>query len=89
MPTGRRTAGARGAIVAEITPLCVDVERAAELIGMSASVLRSYVDTGLLPCIKFPSASAKHQGEKSRRVLISVSDLEKFVEQHRVTEPAR
>ena len=75
--------------MAEIAPLCVDVEHAAEMIGMSASVLRAYVDSGLLPCIKFPSASAKHQGEKSRRVLIAVADLERFVEAHRVTEPAR
>ena len=56
---------------------------------MSASVLRSYIDQGLIPVIKFPSASAKHQGEKSRRVLIAVADLERFVEAHRVTEPAR
>jgi hypothetical protein len=37
-----------------------------------------------LPIVKFPSASARHQGEPSRRVLIAVRDLETFVEQHRV-----
>jgi len=72
-----------------MNPLCVDVERAAEMIGLSTSVLRGLIDQGLVPVIKFPSASAKHQGEKSRRVLVAVSDLEKFVDAHRVTEPAR
>jgi hypothetical protein len=72
-----------------MTPICVDVERAAEMIGLSPSVVRGYIDAGVLPVIKFPSASAKHQGEKSRRVLIAVADLEAFVAKHRVTEPAR
>lgn len=72
-----------------MNPLCVDIERGAEMIGLSTTVLRGLIDQGLLPVIKFPSASAKRQGEPSRRVLIAVSDLEKFVEQHRVTEPAK
>lgn len=72
-----------------MTPLCLDVKEAAASIGLSTSVLRGLIDQGLIPVIKFPSASAKHQGEKSRRVLIAVVDLEKFVEAHRVTEPAR
>jgi hypothetical protein len=67
-----------------VTPLCVDVKGAAALIGVSSSVVRGYIEMGLLPIIKFPSASAKHQGEQSRRVLIAVSDLENFIEQHRV-----
>ena len=65
-------------------PLCVDVERAAEMLGMSATCVRSYIEKGLLPIIKFPSAT-RHD-EKSRRVLIAVTDLAKFVEAHRVTE---
>ena len=72
-----------------MTAICVDVEHAAEMIGMSPTVVRSYIDSGLLPVIKFPSASSKHQGEKSRRVLVSVDDLRAFVEAHRVTEPMR
>jgi hypothetical protein len=68
-----------------VNPISVSVERAAEMIGLSPTVLRSYIDSGLLPVIRFPSASAK--GERSRRVLIAVSDLEKFVEQYRVAEP--
>lgn len=72
-----------------MTPLCLDVKEAAAAVGLSTSVLRGYIDLGLLPAIKFPSASSKHQGERSRRVLIAVADLEKFVEAHRVTEPAR
>ena len=75
--------------MADIAPLCVDVERGAEMLGLSTSVLRGLIDQGLIPVIKFPSASPKRQGEQSRRVLIAVTDLEKFVEKHRVTEPAR
>ena len=72
-----------------MNPICVDVERGAAMIGLSTSVLRGLIDQGLIPVIKFPSASARHQGEKSRRVLIAVADLEKFVEAHRMTEPLR
>ena len=32
-----------------MTPICVDVERAAEMIGLSTSVLRGLIDQGLLP----------------------------------------
>lgn len=71
----------------QLTPLCLDVKDAAAAVGLSTSVLRAYIDNGILPCVKFPSA--KHQGEPSRRVLIAVADLEKFVDAHRVTEPAR
>jgi len=70
-----------------MTPLCVDVKGAAELIGMSASVVRSFIDSGVLPTVRFPSQ--KHEGEKSRRVLIAVTDLEAFVAKHRVAEPVR
>lgn len=72
--------------MAEMPPLCLDIEGAAASIGMSPTVLRSYIDAGLLPVIKFPG---KHQGERSRRVLVAVDDLRAFVEQHRVTEPTR
>jgi predicted site-specific integrase-resolvase len=70
-----------------MTPICLTVQEAAEAIGMSPSVLRSYIDAGLLPVIKFPST--KHQNETSRRVLVSVEDLRAFVERCRVTEPTR
>ena len=72
-----------------MTPIAVSVKQAAALIGLWAGVLRGLIDQGLIPVIKFPSASAKHQGERSRRVLIAVADLERFVEAHRVTEPER
>jgi hypothetical protein len=68
-----------------VTPLCVDIASAAASVGVSTGVLRSYIDRGLLPIVKFPSA--KHEGEKSRRVLIAVADLEAFVAKCRVTEP--
>lgn len=65
-----------------MTPLCLDVKEAAAAVGMSSSVLRAYIDAGLLPVVKFPST--KHVDEKSRRVLIAVDDLRAFVEAHRV-----
>ncbi len=69
-----------------MTPIAVSVEVGAEMIDVSPTTLRSYVEAGLIPVVKLPSA--KHHGEKSRRVLIAVSDLEQFVERHR-TEPVR
>ena len=66
-----------------MTPISVSIEIGAGMIGVSSTVLRSYIDAGLLPVIKFPG---KHQNERSRRVLISVDDLRAFVEAHRVTE---
>ena len=69
-----------------MTPLCVDVPDAAEMLGVGTSAVRRWIDAGELPIVKFPSE--KHDGEKSRRVLISVVDLEAFVIKHRVTEPA-
>ena len=64
-----------------MTPLVLDVNAAAKMIGVSPWVLRRYIDDGLLPTVKFPSA--KHPGERSRRVLIAVADLEAFVARHR------
>jgi len=73
--------------VAEIAPLCVDVERAALALGVGTSSVRRWIESGELPIIKFPSE--KHAGERSRRVLIAVSDLENFVLKHRTTSEAR
>jgi len=61
--------------------LCIDIETAAEAIGMSETVVRGFVDRGLLPIVKFPGAK---QGERSRRVLIAVEDLRAFVDAHRI-----
>lgn len=70
-----------------MTPLCLSVKEAAAALGLSPSVVRGLIDQGVLPVVKFPSASAAHQGERSRRVLIAVSDLERFVAEHRVEVP--
>jgi hypothetical protein len=70
-----------------LTAICVDVKEAAAAIGMSVPVLRSFIDRGLLPVIKFPSQ--RHDDEPSRRVLIAVADLEAFVVKHRVAEQMR
>jgi len=65
-----------------MTPaICVDVATAASMLGVSVTVLRSYIDSGLIPVVKYPST--KHHGEESRRVLLAVSDLHAFVDKHR------
>jgi len=68
-------------------PLVLDVKAAAAYIHVSPWVLRRFIDDGLLPTVKYPSA--KHPGERSRRVLIAVADLDAFVARHRqaVREP--
>lgn len=72
-----------------MTPIAVSVKTGASMLGISASALRQYIDQGVIPIIKLPSASAQHQGEPSRRVLIAVRDLESFVDAHRVQIEAR
>ena len=68
-------------------PLCVDVPAAALALGVGTSSVRRWSESGELPVVKFPSE--KHHGEKSRRVLIAVADLERFVAKHRAVEEAR
>lgn len=70
-----------------MTPLCVDVPSAALTLGVGVSAIRKWIDAGDLPVVKFPSE--KHEGERSRRVLIAVADLEAFVRKHRVAESGR
>jgi hypothetical protein len=64
-------------------PLVLDRKAAAQFIGVSLWMLDRYVADGLLPTVKYPG---RYDGEKSRRVLIAVSDLEAFVAQHRTNE---
>lgn len=64
-----------------VTPLCIDRKEAAHALGVSEWVLDRYIADGLLPVVRLPST--KHDGEQSRRVLIAVADLEKFVQQCR------
>lgn len=63
--------------------LAVDIPHAAEMIGANASDVRGWIASGLLPCVKFPST--RRPGERSRRILIAVADLETFVREHRST----
>ena len=58
-------------------PLCVDVRQAAQMLGVSVWTVREYVAAGDLPTIKLPAT--KGSQTRSRRVLISVADLEAFV----------
>ena len=55
------------------------------MLGVGKSAVRRWIATGMLTTVKLPSVT--YDGEKSRRVLIAVSDLEKFVERHREAEP--
>jgi len=64
-----------------MTRIAVDVKTAAEMIGVSEDTMRGYVERGLVPIVRLPSA--RNEGEKSRRVLISVSDLEAFIAANR------
>ncbi len=70
-----------------MTPIAVDVETAAEMIGVSVTVLRAYIDSGILPAVKLPSTT--RVADRSRRVLIAVDDLKEFVARHRVARDAR
>lgn len=67
--------------VAERFALCVDAAEAAVALGVGKSAVRRWIDSGELVTVKFPSE--KYEGEKSRRVLIAVADLEAFVAKHR------
>jgi hypothetical protein len=68
-----------------VNPLNVDLKTGAALIGCSVWMLRRYIHDGLLPTVKLPG---RYDGEKSRRVLLKVSDLEEFVQRHRQQEAA-
>ncbi len=67
--------------VAPVPMICVDLQRAAEILGgVSVWTIRSWIANGQLPVVKFPSV---RRGETSRRVLIAVDDLVEFVRRHR------
>jgi excisionase family DNA binding protein len=70
-----------------VTPIAVSVDEAAALLNVSPTTMRSYIEQGLIPVVKLPSA--RHQHERSRRVHVAVSDIEIFVQQHRVVEAER
>jgi hypothetical protein len=70
-----------GAHVMNAVPLCLDLKSAAASLGISVWVLRRYIEDGLLPVVKFPSA--KNDGEVSRRVLVSYDDLKAFRDRFR------
>jgi hypothetical protein len=71
----------RPADVATAPTLCVDVRRAAEMLGgVSPWTVRAWIANGQLPVVKLPAVRG---GESSRRVLIAVGDIEAFVARHR------
>ena len=63
--------------------LCFTRPEAARALGITVWTLDRYIAEGALPVVRFPSV--KHNGERSRRVLVASADLEKFVAQHRTT----
>jgi hypothetical protein len=66
-----------------MTPLVLSRHQAAESLQVSVWVLDRYIADGILPTVILPST--KNHGERNRRVLISVADLEAFVVKHRET----
>jgi excisionase family DNA binding protein len=64
-----------------MTPLCVDVKEGAAALGVSTWTFRRLIDEGHIPTVKLPSM--KYEGERGKRVLVAVVDLEAFIEKHR------
>lgn len=67
--------------IAATQTICVDVRRAAELLGgVSPWTVRAWISNGDLPVVKLPGV---RRGETSRRVLVAIDDLKAFVLRHR------
>jgi excisionase family DNA binding protein len=66
-----------------VASLCFTRAEAAAALNVTTWTIDRWIAEGLIPVIRFPSS--KHAGEKSRRVLIASTDLEKFVTEHRTT----
>ncbi len=64
-----------------MTPLVLSRKEAAESLQVSVWVLDRYIADGLLPTVVLPST--KNPGERNRRVLVAVADLQAFVVKHR------
>jgi predicted site-specific integrase-resolvase len=70
-----------------MTPLILNRREAAAALGISLWTLDQYIASGTLPTVNLPSS--KHAGERSRRVLVAVADLEDFVARCRTKAVAR
>ncbi len=67
-------------------PLCVDVKRAAEMLGgVSVWTVRAWIANRQLPVVKFPAVNGTNP--LNRRIFIAVSDLEAFVKKYREEIP--
>jgi predicted site-specific integrase-resolvase len=66
-----------------MTPLTYSRDMASAALGVSKWVLDRYIADGLIPVVELPST--KRRGERTRRVLIAVADLEEFVNKYRGT----
>jgi len=61
-----------------MTPLTVDRKTAASMLSVSLWTLDSWIAAGKIRTVALPST--RYAGERNRRVLIAVADLEKFIE---------
>jgi excisionase family DNA binding protein len=66
--------------------LVLNVKEAAATLSVSTWTIRQWINEGHLPVVKLPSV--KHHGERGKRILIAVTDLERFIAQHRTGGPA-
>ena len=64
-----------------MSALVVGVKEGAEMLSISRWSYRQLIAAGLLPTIDLPSS--KYPGERGRRVLVAVSDIEAFIAAHR------
>jgi len=67
-------------------PQLITLHEAAELLALSYWAARSLVLRGYLAAIRLP-ASRDGRGKDHRRIMISVADLETFIERHREMRP--
>ena len=78
-----KKAGILGALLGAMVLTASSGAFAQKLYWTTSGTFGPFNIQGLIPTVKLPST--KHPGEDNRRVLVAVSDLEKFVAAHRET----
>ena len=69
-------------------PRLITVQQAALALNLSHWAIRDAITRGYLPCVRLPGAPNGSGAKDLRRILIAVSDLQKFIADHRVERPA-
>ncbi|HEY1687187.1 MAG TPA: hypothetical protein VGG19_20675 [Tepidisphaeraceae bacterium] len=76
-----------------IVSLAVDRDTGARMIGICTRSLDALIAAGQIPAIKLnPSTIQRKNGtsyQRGGRVLVAVADLEKWINDHKSTGPAR